>query len=129
MSFLYSLIDKLSYFKVKLNDENSKVPAKAESGSAGYDVFSVENCVIEPSQRKLVSIGISIEIPRHCYLRCAPRSGLSCNGIDIGAGVIDASYRGTIKVLMINNSKEEYIVSVGDKIELLPINKIPLLQM
>lgn len=112
----YSLLDKLSYFKVILTHADSKLPQKAEPGSAGYDVFSVENCEIAPSKRSLVSIGLSIEIPSNCYLRCAPRSGLSCKGIDIGAGVIDSSYRGEIMVLMINNSPDVFSIKTGDKI-------------
>jgi dUTP pyrophosphatase len=120
---LYKLIDSLYYlinnnitFKVKLLDVLSKPPSKSESGSAGYDIFSIDNCVIEKGKRKLINTGISLQVPNYYYLRVAPRSGLSCKGIDIGAGVIDSSYRGPLKVLVINNSDSDYNICIGDKI-------------
>ena len=116
INFLYWLLDKLAYFKVTQNHFDAKLPVKADSGSAGYDIFSIEHREIPQGERQLVNTGISVEIPRAFYLRCAPRSGLSCKGIDVGAGVIDSSYRGDIKVLVINNSSETFIVNRGDKI-------------
>ena len=57
------------------------------------------------------------EIPFGCYGRIASRSGLSINhGLDIGAGVVDPDYRGTIKVLMRNLSNTDYEVKKGDRI-------------
>ena len=47
-------------------------------------------------------------IPRNLYARVAPRSGLACKGIDVSAGVIDSSYRGTVKVLLVNNSENDF---------------------
>ena len=71
--------------------------------------FSTQYITIEPFQRKLVSTGISVEIPQGFYGRIAPRSGLACkNGIDVMAGVIDSGYRGEIKVLLINFNFEGY---------------------
>lgn len=113
---LYYIINNNTTFKVKLLDVLSTPPSKSESGSAGYDVFSIDNCVIEKGKRKLINTGISVQVPNYYYLRVAPRSGLSCKGIDIGAGVIDSSYRGPLKVLMINNSDSDYTISIGDKI-------------
>ena len=37
-------------------------------------------------------------------------------GIDVGAGVIDSDYTGIIKVLLINNGKENFLINIGDKI-------------
>jgi dUTP pyrophosphatase len=102
--------------KVKLIHPNAKVPFKADSGCAGYDVFSTETVQIYSKTRKLVSTGLSTEFSDRYYLRVAPRSGLSLKGIDIGAGVIDSSYRGEIKVLIINNSDSTYYIENGEKI-------------
>jgi dUTP pyrophosphatase len=113
---LYYLINNNTTFKVKLLDVLSKPPSKSESGSAGYDVFSIDHTIIEKGKRKLINTGISLEVPNYYYLRVAPRSGLSCKGIDIGAGVIDSSYRGPLKILIINNSESDYCVNIGDKI-------------
>jgi len=111
-------------FKVVLTHVNSKLPIKAEPGSAGYDVFSVEDKLIFPNSRSLINIGLKTEFSKNYYLRCAPRSGLSLKGIDVGAGVIDSSYRGEIKVLLINNSTYLHEVKVGDKIAQLILEKI-----
>jgi|TARA_Y100000361_G_C11157584_1_gene345201 dUTP pyrophosphatase len=92
----------------QLNKEG-KEPFQANESDAGYDLFSTEYITIEPFQRRLVSTGISIEIPEGFYGRIAPRSGLACKkGIDVMAGVIDSGYRGEIKVLLINLNFEGY---------------------
>ena len=89
--------------------EDAHVPSQANSSDAGYDLFSTEYITLEPFQRKLVSTGICLEIPKGFYGRVAPRSGLACKrGIDVMAGVIDSGYRGEIKVLLINLNFEGY---------------------
>jgi len=101
--------------KLLLLNEFAKVPTKADPGAAGYDIYATESVEIEPGTRVLVSTGLSVSFDKG-YLRIAPRSGLSVRGIDVGAGVIDSSYRGEIKVLLINNSKDPYFVKRGDRI-------------
>ncbi len=87
----------------------AQAPSQANCSDAGYDLFSTEYVTLEPFQRKLVSTGISLEIPQGFYGRIAPRSGLACKkGIDVMAGVIDSGYRGEIKVLLINLNFEGY---------------------
>ena len=116
LDLIYKFIDFNTTFKVKLLHAFAEIPKKADIGSAGYDLYCCEECIIEKGERKLVRTGISIEIPNYYYLRIAPRSGLSCKGIDIGAGVVDSSYRGEVKVLVINNTNENYSIKPGDKI-------------
>lgn len=92
------------------------IPSRACEADAGYDLSSIESVEIAPGSRRLVSTGIAIQIPVDCYARVAPRSGVSTKGIDIGAGVVDASYRGEVKVLMINHGQQPYRVKAGDRI-------------
>jgi dUTP pyrophosphatase len=113
---LYSFINNKVIFKVKLLYYDVISPCKSYPGSAGYDICSIESVTIEPGSRRLIATGISLEVPEYYYVRVAPRSGLSVRGIDIGAGVVDSSYRGEVKVLLINNSKESYNVQEGDRI-------------
>jgi dUTP pyrophosphatase len=88
---------------IALIHPNAQIPVRATEGSAGYDLYSVEDVTIQPGERCLVSTGIRITVPRGTYGRIAPRSGLAVrNGIDIGAGVIDSDYQGEVKVLMMN---------------------------
>jgi len=102
--------------KFKLLNALARLPTKAEPGSAGYDIYSNQNVEIYSKSRKLVSTGLSTEFNKDYYLRIAPRSGLSVKGIDIGAGVIDSSYRGELKVLMINNSETTMFFEQGTRI-------------
>ena len=111
--------------KIKLLNIYSITPNKTEPGSAGYDVYSTEHVIIEPQSRVLIPTGISTEFSSDYYLRCAPRSGLSVkHNIDVGAGVIDSSYRGEIKVLLINNGTTPFIVDIGDRVAQLIMEKI-----
>jgi dUTP pyrophosphatase len=111
--------------KIKLLKEDAKVPFRAHPTDAGADLFSNEDCSISSGERKIVSTGISIEIPEGYYGRIAPRSGLAAkNGIDVLAGVIDSSYRGEIKVVLLNTDKNnDFAIKKNDKIAQLIIEK------
>ena len=104
--------------KVKRLDSNAKVPSRANATDAGADLCSIENISIPPLTRKLISTGISVEIPEGYYGRVAPRSGLAFkNGIDVLAGVIDSSYRGSVGVVLFNTDTEKaFEISIGDRI-------------
>ena len=89
---------------VKLNNL-AIVPSRQKTGDAGYDLYATESVRIKPMSRALVSTGLSIEVPQGYYARIAPRSGLAVkNGIDVLAGVVDSSYRGEVKVVLMNLS-------------------------
>ena len=107
--------------KLKSYDQNASLRL-GTSFSAGYDVASIEEITIYPNTRKLINTGLKLTYcPIHTYIRIAPRSGLSCKYLDVGGGVVDSDYRGFIKVLLINNSKLDYKVNIGDYIaQLIP---------
>lgn len=90
--------EELPPLRVKFIHENAKLPQKGSNLAAGYDLFSCEEKTVAAKGKELVDIGIQIAIPPNNYGRVAPRSGLTWNHfIDVGAGVIDADYRGTRK--------------------------------
>ena len=111
----------------KLNPD-AQTPVYGSQFAAGMDLFSAVDLVVPAQTRTLVSTGISVswetqegewdEHPEKCYLRIAPRSGLSVkHNIDIGAGVVDSDYRGEIFVCFINNSLDKpYTIQKGDRI-------------
>ena len=124
----------------------AKAPCRANESDAGYDLFASESCVIKPMERRLVSIGIAVSIPKGYYGRIAPRSGLAIKrGIDVLAGVIDSGYRDCLRVVLINlnlpdelfikgdssaiafghmfGSKRDFRVSVGDRVAQIIIEK------
>ena len=63
--------------KFKKVRDGAQAPKKHNYSDAGYDLFSCERHVIDPMQRGLIPVGISIEIPFGYYARIAPRSGLA----------------------------------------------------
>lgn len=111
--------------KIKLLNENARLPKRANETDAGADLHSIESLTIGPKERACVSTGISLEIPEGYYGRVAPRSGLAYkNGIDVLAGVIDSSYRGELKVILYNSDNQKYFkISQGDRIAQLIIEK------
>ena len=64
---------------------NAYTPTKGSSEAAGFDLYSAYDYEIEPSGKVLALTDIQIDIPRGCYGRLAPRSGLAHkNFIDVG---------------------------------------------
>ena len=108
------------HLNIKLLSPHAQLPSYAHLTDAAMDLYSAEEHIIPPRSRTLISTGIALqwygEDPSNYYLRIAPRSGLSVKGIDVGAGVIDFSYTGIIKVLLINNTDQDYQVHIGDRI-------------
>ena len=102
---------------VKLLSPHAKLPTQGSGTAAGYDLYSSEKTTLSPKTRKLVDTGIAITMntPKNLYARIASRSGLSVKALDIGAGIIDADYRGPIKILLINNSNEIFQINIGDQ--------------
>jgi dUTP pyrophosphatase len=72
-----------------------------------------------------VKTDLQISVPKGCYGRIAPRSGLALNFfIDIGAGVIDADFRGNVAVLIFNFGDNAFHIQRGDRIAQLICEKI-----
>ena len=89
--------------KFKKVRDGAQKPKKHNFSDAGYDLYSCERHVIDPMQRALIPVGISLEVPVGYYARIAPRSGLAVKkGIDVLAGVVDAGFRNEISVVLIN---------------------------
>tara|TARA_Y100000310_G_scaffold257434_1_gene265497 strand:+ start:1742 stop:2161 length:420 start_codon:yes stop_codon:yes gene_type:complete len=108
--------------------EDAILPHRATPHAAGCDIAAVEDTCIPANSRKLVSTGIawfndgSLD-NRNTWAKLEPRSSLACKGIDVGAGVIDNDYKKEIKVLIINNSAEDYHFIRGDRIAQMVIQR------
>ncbi|KAF3923148.1 hypothetical protein ABW20_dc0108147 [Dactylellina cionopaga] len=108
----------------KLNDK-ARAPTRGSAFAAGYDMYACEDTVIPKGGKGLVETGLSMAVPEGCYGRVAPRSGLaSKNFIDTGAGVIDADYRGPVKILLFNHSDVDFEVKEGDRVAQLILERI-----
>lgn len=110
--------EEIPKVNVKILEKEGRPPARSNPSDAGADIFSSESLMIHPGERATVSTGIALEIPEGFYGRVAPRSGLAAkHGIDVLAGVVDSSYRGEIKVVLINTDRHNtFHVEKGDRI-------------
>ena len=111
--------------KVKKVHEEAKVPTKGSAKAAGWDLYSIEDQIVPSHGQKVIDMGIAIAIPDEAYGQVAPRSGLAVKAaISVGAGVIDSDYRGSIKVLLMNNAENDFVVHKGDRIAQLIFEQI-----
>jgi len=119
--------------KVLIKKLNSKVqlPKYKTDGSSGMDLMAfIEDSInIKPQESALIPTGISIAIPEDTEVQIRPRSGLAVkSSISVlnTPGTIDSDYRGEIKVILFNHSKEEFIINNNDRVAqmiLMPIIK------
>ena len=93
--------------------------------AAGYDLSASADCVVPGRGRALVKTDISMACPEGTYGRIAPRSGLAWKKfIDVGAGVVDADYRGDVGVILFNFGDEDFVVNPGDRVAQLILEKV-----
>ncbi|KAJ1526733.1 hypothetical protein ONE63_008313 [Megalurothrips usitatus] len=104
---------------------NAFSPLKGSAKAAGFDLRSAYEYEIPGRGKELVKTDLQIQLPSGCYGRVAPRSGLAwkCH-IDVGAGVIDEDYRGTVGVVLFNHADTAFKVNKGDRIAQLICERI-----
>jgi dUTP pyrophosphatase len=115
--------------KVKKLNENAVIPSYAHKGDAGLDLFSCESVVLKPGERKTVATGIALEFPEGYVSLIWDKSGIGAKGITVLGGVIEHTYRGEPKVIMLNTSKEDYEIKKGQKIAQLLIQPIATVEI
>jgi dUTP pyrophosphatase len=108
------------------------LPVYAHEGDAGCDLIAAEEAVLAPAGgRALVGTGIAIAVPEGHGAFVLPRSGLSTkHGVTCinAPGLIDAGYRGEVRVSLINHDPtDEYHVKIGDRIAQLVVLPVPSL--
>ena len=118
---------KNSILLVKRLSENAIIPTRGSPFSAGYDMSSSERTVIKAGGKGIVRTDLSIACPDGTYARIAPRSGLAAKKfIDVGAGVVDADYRGPVGVVLFNFGDEDFVVEKGDRVAQMVLEKISM---
>jgi dUTP pyrophosphatase len=100
--------------------EHAVVPVRAYDGDAGLDLAASERVELEPGARALVGTGIAVAIPAGHAGFVQPRSGLAAkHGITIvnAPGLVDAGYRGELRVVLLNTDREQtFVVEPGMRI-------------
>jgi len=104
-----------------VNTSANPLPQYATKGSSGMDKRASLDIpvILQPLERTLIPTGLFVEIPNGYEIQIRPRSGLAIKqGITClnTPGTIDSDYRGEIKIILINLSSEEQVISHGDRI-------------
>ncbi len=119
--------------RIKRLDPTVSLPSYAYSGDAGLDLRANESVDIQPYQRVLISTGLAIAIPDGYAGFVQPRSGLALKkGLTIAntPGLIDAHYRGELKVIAVNLDSENPIhIERGERIAQLVIQEVPIVHL
>jgi dUTP pyrophosphatase len=106
--------------RVQRLDPAARLPVRAHDDDAGYDLHALEPVTLAPGARAMVRTGIAIELPAGHAGLVLPRSGLAArHGVALvnAPGLIDAGYRGELRVLLLNTDRElAFEVAPGDRI-------------
>ena len=109
--------------------DDARVPTQAHADDAGFDLYATEAIALAPGQREAIGCGFGIALPDGLAALVLPRSGLALKaGLTVlnAPGLIDAGYRGEVKVILINHDPSAtHAIAVGDRIAQLVITALP----
>lgn len=118
---------------IKRLDPSVELPSYAYEGDAGLDLRANEDVDLAPFERKLISTGLAIAIPDGYAGFVQPRSGMALKrGLSMAntPGLIDAHYRGELKVCAVNLDANETIhIEKGERIAQLVIQEVPVVKL
>ena len=104
------------------------MPTQATSKSVGLDLYSPMNVLIPAHDKVLVDVGVAFQIPMGYYGWIASRSGLAIHHhIHVGAGVVDPDYTGSVHVLLMNFSSQDYVIEKNHQIAQMILEKVAYL--
>jgi len=113
--------------------EAARLPERAYAGDAGLDLAACERVELGPGERAVVPTGLAVAIPEGFAGFVQPRSGLAArHGIALvnSPGLIDAGYRGEIRVVLLNTDHERrFVAEPGDRIAQLVVLPLPELEL
>lgn len=123
--------------RVKKLVEEAQIPQQQTGGSSGFDLHA---CItgphgkfgLGPGERTLVGTGVTLAIDQGYEGQVRPRSGLAIKHsitIPNSPGTIDADYRGELKVIVLNEGNETFIINHGDRIAQLVIQAVPRVEL
>jgi dUTP pyrophosphatase len=116
--------------RVRRLHPDAVLPERAHADDAGIDLHAVEALTLAPGARGSVGTGLAVAIPTGQAGLVLPRSGLAArSGIALvnAPGLIDAGYRGELRVLLLNTDREaSFEIAVGDRIAQLVLIRVEL---
>jgi dUTP pyrophosphatase len=115
---------------VKRLHPDAILPTRAYGGDAGLDLHAVEALTLAPGARASVGTGLAVAIPEGQAGLVLPRSGLAArSGVALvnAPGLIDAGYRGELRVLLLNTDRDTPVeIAIGDRIAQLVLIRVEL---
>ena len=102
--------------KFKRFSSRARIPQKATKDSACYDVFAARCKILETKATRSIETDLRFAFSKKHMARIYPRSSLSLQLIFVGGGVVDADYRGNVKVILTNLSDRAKEIEGGDRI-------------
>ena len=125
------MFEKIPIKIKRLNEQFNDIPLPSYSteGSAGMDIRAAvdKTFIISAGNVVLIPTNLSVEIPNGFEIQVRPRSGMAIkHGIGIlnSPGTIDSDYRGEVKIILMNFSKEDFAINRGDRIAQLVVSKV-----
>jgi dUTP pyrophosphatase len=120
--------------RVRRLRDDAVIPQRAHPGDAGIDLVATEGATLAPAGgRATIGTGIAIEVPHGWAGLVCPRSGLAARhgiGVVNGPGVIDAGYRGEVRVVLCNSDPSApFEVAPGDRIAQLVLTPVLLAEV
>lgn len=120
--------------RVRRLHADAVVPSRQHPGDAGIDLVAVEHATLAPGGgRATIGTGIAVEVPVGYAGLVCPRSGLAARhgiGVVNGPGIIDAGYRGEVRVVLSNSDPiAAFEVSPGDRIAQLVLTPVSLAEV
>ncbi|MAQ69830.1 MAG: dUTP diphosphatase [Flavobacteriales bacterium] len=112
-----------------INNSKHQQPTHKTPGSSGVDICAniEKDIVLKPGGRTAVPTGVFLEIPMGFEIQVRPRSGLALkHGITVlnSPGTIDSDYRGEILVILVNHSRDPFVIQNGDRVAQLVLAKV-----
>jgi dUTP pyrophosphatase len=104
---------------VKRLHPDAQLPQRTRDHDAGLDLRCLHAFTLQPGERQVVDTGVAVQLPEHLCGLVVPRSGLAAkHGITVvnAPGLIDPTYRGEIKAILLNTGAEPFAADAGDRV-------------
>ena len=104
--------------KIRRLRDGVTIPTYSTTGSAGFDLYALDDIILRPGEVCLVPLGLAIELPPGVMMDIRPRSGMSLKTpirISNSPGTIDPDYRGEVGVIVENRGDETYRIEIGTR--------------
>jgi dUTP pyrophosphatase len=122
-------VDTAFRLNVKILNTDAEPPKRLHLDDAGFDLAAIEDVNIAPGERRTCGLGFATEFPTTYVVVLRDRSSLGSRGLHCLAGVIDASYRGEWKVVLLNTSPEIIGIKKGERIAQCLFLPVPLVDV